>query len=210
MEIERAEAVPGSEQAPANSQHDIQAKDLQPEPAPVHQAERSRDTAAFEDRVAAILRELDERLRTVPPRPVREAVQELVREPEVERVRERTPTPEPVAQPAPEPVRPSLFQMLTMGVRAWCQGLKPAPQPDRAADRQHDAGGDRQAAHVTMPARTPAPEPVRQQDPSGSQHQSRNRPVPQNGCGDPSPMNGLPRHGPSWRRNAPARRPSKG
>ena len=140
--------------------------DLQPEPAPVHQAERSRD-AVSEDRVAAILRELDERFYSVPPLSLREAAPQPVREPEAERVREPICMPEPVAQPAPEPVRPSLFQMLTMGVRAWWQGLQAAPQPERAADRQHDAGGDRQAAHVTMPVRAPAPttapEPVRQQ-----------------------------------------------
>ena len=222
LEIGRAETAPEPEQAPETSQHDLRARDLQPQAEPVHQAERDEagELAAYaerqrqgfeaaqclragfeaaeaarrqpiaepspeavqqlsreagpsvtrpevvEDRVAAILRELDERFRTVPPLPVREAAPELVREPEAERVRERARTPE-LAAPTLESVRPSLFQMLTMGVRAWWQGLRQAPQPDRDADRQHDNGGDRPATHISMPARTPtpAPEPVRQQEP---------------------------------------------
>ena len=222
----------GAEQAPQTSQQLIvQARDLQPDPAPVHLAERECDQVdelaayaerqrqgfeetqrlrveaeaaglvrskqvaepspeavrqvsreaeqsstrpeASEHRVAAILRELDERLRTVPPS-VRVAAPELARESEPERVRERPRTPEPIAQPSPEPVRPSLFQMLTMGVRAWWQGLKPAPQPEHADDRQHNADCDREATHVTMPARTPEPErqqqePVRQPAPEPEQ-----------------------------------------
>lgn len=88
-----------------------------------------------------------------------ESAREAAREAEPNRTRDRKHQPEP-SPDAPEHERGGLFHRLREKARQW---FKPAAQPepprDGAADRRHDAAGDRQEDHVRPP---PAQQPVRE------------------------------------------------
>jgi hypothetical protein len=103
------------------------------------------------------------RLRGFASESAREAVHgatpEAAREAEPDRTRDRKHQPE-ASPEVPEHERGGLFHRLREKARQW---FKPAAQPeplrDGAADRRHDAAGDRQEEHVRPP---PAQQPVRE------------------------------------------------
>jgi hypothetical protein len=75
------------------------------------------------------------------------------------------------ASPAPENERGGLFKRLRAFVRGWWDSQpQSAPQPDRAADRRHEAAGDRQTEHVRPP---PAPLPKPDRTPPPEQEKAR-------------------------------------
>jgi hypothetical protein len=127
-----------------------------PDPAPVHLNTQSRSQANEQapdhtaERTAWA-----ERLRSLAAKPSQEAR----REAEPGRTRERTPEPGRPTQP-PEKERGGLFHKLRDFVRGWFEAApQPAPQPERAADRRHDAAGDRQPEPIQpRPAKQPAPQ----------------------------------------------------
>ena len=148
-----AERVADNEAAREKSAPDLEQQKPAPDPAPQPGQAKAQTRDHLAERTAWA-----ERLRGFAADPVQEAR----REAEPVRTRERSPEPGTPAQ-APQKERGGVFQKLRDFVRGWFEKApRPDPPRDHAADRRHDAAGDRQAEHVRPPpAQTPTQEPAR-------------------------------------------------